>query len=101
MGTEGLGQQLQAQFAAQLEALAALQAGKLPVDSTVLAACRGRVPAAAVSAGGAGGAAFEFASDYTLSLLPLRCWMSCSESLPQHRSIAGEGTGRCGGSSRS
>lgn len=48
MGTEGLGQQLQAQFAAQLEALAALQAGKLPVDSTVLAACRGRVPAAAV-----------------------------------------------------
>lgn len=52
MGSEGLGQQLQAQFAAQLEAVAALQARRLPTDSTVRAACRGRLPAEAVSTGG-------------------------------------------------
>ena len=40
---------LSAQFRAQLAALQDLQAGRLPPDSTVLAACRGTVPAAAVS----------------------------------------------------
>ncbi|PSC67683.1 hypothetical protein C2E20_8675 [Micractinium conductrix] len=48
-GGEGVGASvLQAQFHAQLAALSALQAGTLPDESTVLAACRGRAPAAAV-----------------------------------------------------
>ena len=46
-GGEGVGASvLQAQFHAQLAALSALQAGTLPDESTVLAACRGRAPAA-------------------------------------------------------
>ncbi len=38
-----------AQFRAQLAAVSALQAGSLPSEATVLAACGGRVPQAAVS----------------------------------------------------
>lgn len=40
---------LAAQFKAQLEALTAISLGKVAPDSTVLAACGGRIPAAAVS----------------------------------------------------